>query len=128
MHTTKYPTKKVYPPARRAIVSADRPPAVVRGLTAEEYQALREAVEEQIPFPVRLTVNEQRYVFGTLNILPTKQDRLPGSNFPHWTQEQYDCVRDFMQRHGLTIVSTVPLDPDKHYVFSSGLWYVYRAD
>jgi hypothetical protein len=111
-----YPTKKVYAPCRTPYG---------RGHTAEEYEELRAAVEREIPFPVRVSVNEQRYVFGTVNISPVPINPRTAN---HWTQEEYRAVYDFMARHNLTISQPDLLQPDKVYVHSSGINYIYKGE
>lgn len=133
MHSHKYPTKKVYQPARipkyanKDAWIKGEPSGMAAGLTAEQYATLATAIERELPFPVRLTVNEQLYAFGTVNILPTKQDKPHGSSYPRWTEEQYQAVYDFMQRHGLIITLSHLLTPETHYVHASGIWYIYQT-
>jgi hypothetical protein len=90
----------------------------MRGLKADEYAALQSAIKTELTFPVRLSVNMQKYAFGTINITRTNGQS-------HWTESQFEEVRLFCERHNLTIQTSGQLAPGNGYIFGSALNYVY---
>lgn len=112
---TKYPTKKVYAPCKQP--EGD-------GLTSAQFDKLCALITEALPFPVRLSVNEQKYVFGTVNITPLKEDRVNGDRY-RWTGAQAQEAIQFMLLHGLTLSMADQLkSPHAPYIFASGIWYI----
>lgn len=97
---------------------------ITKGLTESEYESIKEAAKNAIPFRVTFRYHKQGYCYGSIDIRPTLNNGLH-----QWTEEQFNSVRSFTQAYNLTTSQDdIMRGPSAFYCFKGGVNYLYRIE
>lgn len=95
----------------------------VRGLSTWEFLLLKEIIENQITFKVRLKHNKEKYLGGAVTIKPTKNERY------YWNKDQFEELRALLDSLGADYNRIGVPENMVHSVFSNGFSYLkFKAD
>lgn len=99
---------------------------IMQGLTEQEFNGIKEAIEKEIPFKVRFHKSSQaKYALGAVGIAPIRVD-----GKWEWTPQQVDTVIKFCHDHKLSGYGDPDIwdGPHRHNVFKhSGLEYLRKV-
>lgn len=72
----------------------------VKGLNGEEYEAIKQAAKEELPFSVNIRYWKRQYAYGAIDIRP-KAPRGNHDPFFRWTEEEFTKVLEFVRKHNM---------------------------
>jgi hypothetical protein len=90
-----------------------------RGLTASEYEKIKELAKQEIPFRVNIRIHKQKYAYGSIDIRPY------GRDVYRWTKEEFEHVLKFVNKYGL-FFNTANIKEENFYLcYNNGFTYTY---
>lgn len=137
----KVPKEK--PKAKKAPTDTFKPSTNKRWWVNEEkYNALKEAAQKEIPFPVTVKRATQKTMAaggGSVHIIPKKRKKGAEDTADQyrWTPEEFKHIRSFINRHKLSPShsaedlhsSLMYKGSDRgHMNYANGAWFLYHAE